>query len=166
MDSTVLPIITALLAALATLGGAYLTFKSQVEKVRIDAQREAQRLLTDAEASKRDDDRDDVQALWKENRELRREIANQAEESRLALAAQARTYQVKIDDLSGRVTRLESESATRLSIIQGAEERDRALIKSRCPVWRTLPCPRLVELHDPDVLPTEAREIVGREGEM
>jgi predicted RNase H-like nuclease (RuvC/YqgF family) len=148
-------IVAAIITALATFTVAYLTFRGKLEEIRTEAQKavaeakaesqktvvEAQTVAATKRASERDDDRDDVNALWAENRRLRSDL----------------------DEVRKRVVKLEGEVEHYRSVIQLSEDQERALIKANCKVWRTLPCPRLVQLHDPDVTPAPAREIAGRE---
>ena len=154
-------LVIALLGALVVLGPAYLVFRSQAEKVRIETQAGLQKAVAEARAAERDDDRDDIKEFRDENRKLRRDLDNQAEESRLALAAQSRTYQAKLDVMALRVTRLEEQ----VRHYEFSEETERALIKANCTVWRTQPCPRLVQLGDPDVAPAQFRVLVPGEKE-
>ena len=122
------PIIAAILQALSgttiVLIPAYLVWRGQLAKIKQEAQAEARQAIAEAKklavetrASDRDDDRDDVKALWEENRRLRQEIREREERDAEKLAAQ-----------SERIAKLETQVGE--------------LLSKACP-WNRVDCPRI-----------------------
>lgn len=82
------------------------------------------------------EDQAEIQSLWVENRKLREELSRLRERLAVLESKQA-----------------EAEIAKRTAI---------ATIKTRCPLWREHPCPRLLELGDPEAIAIAANKLKER----
>lgn len=126
-------VVVAFLTFLGTVVGAFFVNRSQLAKAKADAAQEREKLQAElakvraeAEASRRDDDREEIKALWAENRRLREETAQ------------------KNGSTDARISRLERDNADLKRDNQELKREVEALRIKACP-WDRIGCARIGE---------------------